>query len=151
MKIYVDADACPVQEEIIDISYTYCVKTIFVKSYAHFSHETLPEHIKTVYVDAHSESADYKIVQLTKRGDIVITQDYGLASLCLAKGCYVLHHKGFQYTNKNIDTMLAQRHASAQARKGGIRTRGPKPFTRENKLKFHKRFTQFIDKLQNNR
>lgn len=145
MKIYVDADACPVQQEIVQLSNTFHMNAIFVKSYAHFSHDIFPEHIKTIYVDAHSESADYKIVQLTHRSDIVITQDYGLASLCLAKGCYVFHHKGFQYTNKNIETLLAQRHASAQARKSGKRTRGPKPFTAENKHFFLKRMTHFLE------
>src|SRR5690625_935240 len=114
----------------------YEIQGVFIKSFSHFSHDETPNFIETVYVDHAADAADYKIVQSVNKGDIVITQDYGLASLCLGKGCYVLHHKGFQYTNKNIDTLLAKRHAGAQARKAGFRTKGPKPFTNEERTKF---------------
>lgn len=136
MKIYIDADACPVQDEVIEVCKMYEIQGVFIKSFSHFSHKEMPRLIETIYVDQSADAADYKIVQSVKKGDIVITQDYGLASLCLGKGCYVLHHKGFQYTNNNIDNLLAKRHAGAQARKAGFRTKGPKPFTNDERNKF---------------
>src|SRR5690625_1919473 len=136
MKIYVDADASPVQNEVISVAEKYTIPVVLVKSFSHFSHDELPAHVKTIYVDKGADVADFEIMKLAKRNDIIITQDYGLASLCLGKGCIVLHHKGFQYTNKNIDRLLSIRHASAIARRGGYRTKGPKPYTEEERTKF---------------
>ena len=58
--------------------------------------------METIYVDSGADAADYRIMQLAKE-DLIVTQDYGLASLALAKGCIVLHHKGYKYTNDNIE------------------------------------------------
>ncbi len=147
VKIFVDADASPVQNEVIEICRAYDIHGVFIKSYSHFSHTDLPSFIDTIYVDSASDAADYKIVQTVAKGDIVITQDYGLAALCLGKGCHVLHHKGFQYTKTNIDELLAKRHAGAQARKAGFKTKGPKPFTNEDREKFYERLTVLVEKI----
>lgn len=136
LKIYVDADACPVQDMIIDIAEETNIQVVLVRSYDHFSHKTLPEHVETIHVDKGADVADFKIIQLAKKHDIVVTQDYGLASLCLAKNCTVLHHKGFMYTHHNIDQLLHTRHMSAMARNSGEKTKGPKPFTEEDKQAF---------------
>ena len=61
-------------------------------------------------------------MQLAKE-DLIVTQDYGLASLALAKGCIVLHHKGYKYTNDNIEQLLQTRYLSAMVRKSGKRTK----------------------------
>lgn len=136
MKIFIDADASPVQAEVIAIGEKYKLHVLIVKSYAHFSHEQIPNHVEIIYVDSEQDAADFAIVKRIQPNDIVITQDYGLASICLAKGCQVLHHKGFLFTEKNIDRLLAMRHESAKARRAGQRTRGPKPFTNEEREKF---------------
>lgn len=136
MKILVDADACPVQREIIQVAKKERVSVYLVKSYSHFSHEQLPELVETIYVNPGADSADYKIVELADQGDIVITQDYGLASLCLTKNCTVLHQRGFLFTEKNIDRLLATRHQSARIRRAGGRTKGPRALTTEDRKKF---------------
>lgn len=136
LKIFIDADACPVQDEVIDLAAQYDKKVVIVKSFSHFSHEELPEFVDTIYVDKGAEMADMKIMQLTEKNDIIITQDYGLAALCMGKGCRVLHHKGFEYTTDNIDRLLTMRHAGQMARKAGHKTKGPKAFTSEDKQKF---------------
>lgn len=146
MRIYVDADASPVQTEVIQLCKNFNLEAVFVKSYAHYSFDPLPDFAKNVYVDHGADAADYEIVRRVQAGDIVITQDYGLASLCLAKKVFVFHHKGFQYTNENIDRMLAERHMSAQARKAGLRTKGPKALTQAAKEKFYERLAAFIAK-----
>ncbi len=136
MKIYVDADASPVNDIVIEVATGKKIPVILVKSFDHFSRAEEIDGVKTVYVDTGADAADYRIMQLAERGDVLITQDYGLASLGLGKGCPVLHHKGFAYTNDNIDQLLQSRHLSAKARRSGQKTKGPKPFTSEDREKF---------------
>lgn len=136
MKIYVDADASPVTDIVINEAKQYHIPVVLVKSYSHFSPKQENSGVQTIYVDTGADSADYRILKEAKADDIIITQDYGLASLGLAKSCIVLHHKGFSYTDENIDTLLQTRHLSAQARKAGKKTKGPKPFTEEDREKF---------------
>ncbi|WP_217587233.1 YaiI/YqxD family protein [Lentibacillus saliphilus] len=144
MHIYIDADACPVTKTVISEAQQKHIQVTLVKSFNHFSHDQQGEGVHTIYVDSGSDAADYRITALVSRGDIVITQDFGLASLCLAKGCYVLHHKGFAYTNANIDRLLANRHASAKARRAGYKTKGPKAFTEEDEVAFKRLLIQTI-------
>jgi len=144
VHIYVDADACPVVQPIVDVAHAYGLSVTLVKNYSHYSHSEYPAHVTTVYVDKGSDAADFKIVQLAKKGDIVITQDYGLASLCLNKQCYVMHHKGFLFTEHNIDRLLHSRHMSMMARRSGERTKGPKAFSKEDENAFIEAFEQLI-------
>lgn len=146
MKIYIDADACPVKDIIIEEGTKREYEVILVTSISHYSHKEDPPGVQTIYVDNGKEAADYRIMKLSKKGDLLITQDYGLASLALAKGCTVIHHKGFSYTNENIDELLQTRYLSAQARKAGQRTKGPKAFTKEDKDIFRERFVHLIEK-----
>lgn len=148
MKIYVDADACPVKDSIIAIAKENHKLVVLVKSFAHYSNKPQPEGVKTIYVDTDTDAADYRIMQLANSEDIIVTQDYGLASLALAKGCTVIHHKGFQYTNENINQLLEARYASAMARKSGKRTKGPKAFTAEDEKKFNERFRSILEKTE---
>ncbi|WP_047981488.1 YaiI/YqxD family protein [Ornithinibacillus contaminans] len=136
MKIYVDADASPVKDIVISVAHDFGLQVVLVKSISHYSHDEAMDGVETVYVDTGADAADYRIMKLADRLDIIITQDYGLASLGLGKGCLVLHHKGFAYTNENIDQLLQTRHLSAKARRSGHKTKGPKPFTDEDRKKF---------------
>ncbi|RPF53384.1 YaiI/YqxD family protein [Aquisalibacillus elongatus] len=144
MKIYVDADACPVKDIIIEESEKRGLPVVLIKSYAHFSNQPEPSHVETIYVDSENEAADYKMMQLVQSNDVVITQDYGLASLLLAKQCTILHHKGFRYTPQKMDTLLHTRYASAMERKSGKRTKGPKALTDHDREKFRKQFLKTI-------
>lgn len=146
MKIYIDADACPVKDIIISEGTKAEIPVVMVTSFSHFSNAEQPSGVETIYVDSGADAADYRIMKLAQRGDLIVTQDYGLASLGLAKGCTVLHHKGFIYTSENIDQLLQTRYLSAMARKGGKRTKGPKPFTSEDKEKFRELFIKIISK-----
>jgi len=146
MKIYVDADASPVNDIVIEVATGKKIPVILVKSFDHFSRAEEVYGVETVYVDTGADAADYRIMQLAERGDMLITQDYGLASLGLGKGCTVLHHKGFAYTNDNIDQLLQSRHLSAKARRSGQKTKGPRPFTSEDREKFK---TLLVKTLEN--
>ncbi|GAA0451024.1 YaiI/YqxD family protein [Alkalibacillus silvisoli] len=136
MKIIIDADACPVTEETIKEAQKYTIPVLMVKSFAHFSPFDEQEGVETIYVDSDAEAADYKIMQQANKGDLIITQDYGLASLALPKSCTVMHHKGFLYSEHNIDQLLQSRYLNAMARKSGQRTKGPKAFTKEDREHF---------------
>ncbi|WP_080875520.1 YaiI/YqxD family protein [Oceanobacillus timonensis] len=144
MKVYVDADACPVKNIIIQEAGKKNISVILVTSISHFSLQEYPDWVETVYVDTGADAADYRIMKLVEKGDIVITQDYGLASLALAKGCHVLHHKGFAYTNHNIDQLLQSRYLSAKERRSGKHTKGPKALTEEDREKFLKLFQKYL-------
>ncbi|MED4206987.1 YaiI/YqxD family protein [Neobacillus mesonae] len=146
MKIYVDADACPVKDIIISEAVSVEIPVILVTSFSHFSNANQPPGVETIYVDSGADAADYRIMKLAASDDIIVTQDYGLASLGLAKGCLVLHHKGFTYTNENIDQLLQTRYLSAMARKSGKRTKGPKPFTQEDREQFRQLFKKAISR-----
>jgi uncharacterized protein len=146
MKIYVDADACPVKDIIISEARNAGIPVILVTSFSHFSNAEQPSGVETIYVDSGADAADYRIMKLAEKGDLIVTQDYGLASLGLAKGNIVLHHKGFIYTNENIDQLLQTRYLSAMARKSGKRTKGPKPFTAEDREQFRRVFKQVISR-----
>lgn len=145
MNVYVDADACPVKKTIISVAREFDVPVVLVKSFSHFSHEDEQPGVETVYVDTGAEAADYRIMQCAQKEDIIITQDYGLASLGLSKGCTVLHHKGFAYTNHNIDQLLQTRYVNAMARKSGKRTKGPKAFNSEDEMKFRDLFWKTLE------
>jgi uncharacterized protein len=144
MKIYVDADASPVKDIVIAVAKNFDIQVVLVKSINHFSNDEKVDGVETVYVDTGADAADYRIMQLAKKGDLIITQDYGLASLGLGKGCLVLHHKGFAYTDQNIDQLLETRHLSAKLRRSGQKTKGPKPFTDEDRNKFRSLLEQVV-------
>ncbi|NBJ67976.1 YaiI/YqxD family protein [Roseburia sp. 1XD42-34] len=145
MQIYVDADACPVKDQIIKLAREFQIPVTLVQSFSHYSSKAMPEGAETIYVDSGADAADYRIMKLVSQGDVIVTQDYGLASLGLAKRCDVVHHKGFIYTDENIDSLLQTRYLNAMARKSGKRTKGPKAFSEEDRKLFETRFRSLLE------
>lgn len=144
IKIIIDSDASPVKDIVIDEAGKRGISVILVASYAHYSNKINPSHVETIYVDSAKEAADYRIMQLINKEDMLITQDYGLASLALGKKARVLHHKGFQFDQNNIINLLESRYLSAQIRKSGKRTKGPKPFTTDDANKFRQLLIELL-------
>ncbi|SFK77458.1 hypothetical protein SAMN05216235_1673 [Salinicoccus halodurans] len=145
MKVIVDADACPVKDIIIRETERKWIPVVLVSSLSHYSVQDIPGHVETVYVEAGPDAADFKIVQLAEPDDLIVTQDYGLASLLLPKGCAVIHHKGFEYSDENINHLLETRYMGNMIRKSGGRTKGPKPFSKEDQHAF---LTLFLRKIE---
>ncbi|TLG79507.1 YaiI/YqxD family protein [Vagococcus zengguangii] len=143
MRIIIDGDACPVKQEIYQVALETKTPVILVSSYDHVS-DKHPEQVEVVYVDRGADSADYKIIGIIQAHDILVTQDYGLASLALPKKVRVLHHTGKEYTYANIDQLLEQRHHSAKLRRSGQRTKGPSKLTIEQKEIFKALLTKII-------
>jgi uncharacterized protein YaiI (UPF0178 family) len=146
MKLFIDGDGSPVKNEAMEIASAYGIETVLVTSIDHYSDKETPENVRIVYVDKGFDSADFKIMSMIKRGDVLVTQDYGLASLALAKGARVLHHYGFEYTNQNIDNLLANRYMGQMERKSGGRTKGPKSYTAADRDHFEVKLNEMLSK-----
>lgn len=126
MRILVDADACPVVDRVVKAARQHGLPCVL---YCDTAHRMEKPGATTVIVGQGADSADFALVNAVAAGDIVVTQDYGLAAMCLARGALVLNQDGMQYTNDNIDALLAQRHTAAKVRRAGGRLRGNAPRT----------------------
>jgi len=144
-KIIVDADASPFKNEIIDLSMKYNIELFFVFSTSHISN--YPDYVKKIMVDNVKEAADLAVVNLAKENDIIITQDYGLAAMVLAKKSRVLLNRGQVADQKNIDQLLAFRHISAKNRKNRVKVKGPAKITENDKKKFLNQLEQMIKEI----
>lgn len=143
-KVYVDADACPVKEEILKLCEEYKIEVFFVASFRNMT-EKYPQ-IQWIWVEPGRDSADIAIMNHIKEWDIVVTDDIGLSAGCLGKGAKVLNSRGGIIDDSNIDILLATRHISAVERRAGNRTKGPKKFQKEDKIKFSMVLKKFLSK-----
>lgn len=115
------------------------------------AHVLTPEpSVQVVTVDASDQSADLYIANVLTRADILVTGDYGLAALGLARGAAVLTPRGKRIRESDIDGLLTQRHLSARQRRSGKRTKGPKPFTEEDRSRFQQKLTTLLRGMQEN-
>ena len=103
----------------------------------------VPAEIITVSQGA--DSADFRIVNLLDAGDIVVTQDYGLAAMCLAKNATALNQNGLIYSEKNMDELLLSRHIHKKVRRAGGRMKGPKKRTKQQDESFDKALTVLLE------
>ena len=126
MKLLIDADGCPVVDIAIRLCQNYKIPCLLLCDTAHEFHR---DGITTLIFDKGADSVDFALVARVDPGDLVITQDYGLASMCLAKSARALHQDGWEYTAENIESLLLVRHNSARYRRGGGRVKGPKKRT----------------------
>ncbi len=142
MKIIIDADACPVVDIAVDTAKERNIECIIV---CDNTHSIQKDGVVTVVVDKGSDSADCKIANITQKGDVVITQDYGLAALVLGKGGKALNQNGLIYTDDNIENLLFSRYIGKKERMAGNRTKGPQKRTAQNDTDFVKAFNLCLD------
>ena len=109
MKVLIDADACPVVDIAVKLCRKYCIECVLLCDTAHTMHR---DGAATLVFDKGADSVDFALVNRVDSGDIVITQDYGLASMCLARNARIMHQDGWEYTEYNISGLLEQRHAA---------------------------------------
>ena len=122
MNVLIDADACPVVDLAVALCNKFDISCLLLCDTAHILHK---DGATTYVFDKGADSVDFALVNRVTPGDIVITQDYGLASMCLARKAHVLHQDGWEYTEFNISGLLEQRHAARKFRASGGRTKGP--------------------------
>lgn len=145
MHIYVDADACPVVDIIEDKARKYKVSVMLLCDTNHVLSSAYSE---VMLVGAGADAVDYKLISICHKGDIVVSQDYGVAAMALGKGAYAIHQSGKWYTNDNIDRMLMERHLNKKARRNSNKAhlKGPKKRTKKDDERFSESFEKLIQK-----
>ena len=134
VKIYVDADACPVKNEIERIATRHNLTTYMVcNGGIRPSRNTL---IKLVIVKKAFDATDNWIIDHIGKADICVTNDIPLAELCIKKGALVITPNGKTFTQDNIGMALATREIMGQIREIGEATTGPAPFSKKDRSKF---------------
>ena len=142
MTIYIDADACPVIRIAESIARKHGIPVVLL---CDTSHRLTSDYSTVKVIGAGADAVDLALINLCRRGDIVITQDYGVAALALGKGAGAIHQSGMLYTDDNIDRLLMERHLAKKARRNGKHhLKGPAKRTDEDDRHFAESFEQLI-------
>ena len=145
-RILVDADACPVVRQVEKIACRHGLPVVLLCDEHHVMRS---EYAQVRYVSSGADAVDIALMNLCCKGDIVVTQDYGVAAMALGRGAFAIHHSGKRYTNANIDMMLMERHLAKKARRasGKHHLRGPSKFTEEDRRQFASAFEMLITEV----
>ena len=146
MKILVDADACPVVSIVEHVASKYRIPVILLCDTNHVLQSAYSE-VKVI--GAGADAVDFALVGLCQKGDLVVTQDYGVAAMILGKGAYGIHQSGKWYTDENIDRMLMERHISKKIRRSESKhhLREPAKRTAEDDARFDEALERLILKI----
>lgn len=142
MRILIDADGCPVVDLTVGIAVKSGIECIIL---CDTSHEFKRDGAETIVVEKGADSVDFKLVNLVREGDVVVTQDYGLAAMCLARKAVPLSQNGMVYTDENIDRLLFTRYVSKKIRNAGGRMKGPSKRTPEQDKAFEAALKKLIE------
>lgn len=155
--LYIDADACPVTREALACARRAHVPVIIVGN----TTQNLERHIRaddprgpetsrsgfwagTLAVGVGSDAADFAIVERLEAGDVVVTQDIGLASMVLGRGAAAIGVRGRIFDKATIDMQLFIRHEEKKVRRAGGRTQGPAAFTDEDRTRFRENLMRLL-------
>lgn len=144
MQIFVDADACPVTRIV---EQTARERGIPCSLLCDTNHVLSSDYSEIKIIGAGADAVDFALINLCHKGDIVVTQDYGVAAMALGKGAYAIHQSGRWYTNENIDRLLMERHMAKKARmgKGKHHLKGPAKRTQEDDDRFRESFEKLVE------
>ena len=141
MTILIDADGCPVVDITVRIAAEHQIECVILCDTAHVFEKS---GAKTITVSKGSDSVDFALVNMVQAGDIVVTQDYGLAAMCLARRAIPISQNGMVLSNDNIDALLDQRHMAKKIRMAGGRLKGNPKRTREQDVAFERQLKGLI-------
>ena len=142
MRVYIDADACPVIRTAEGIARKYDIPVILL---CDTSHQLTSDYSTVKVIGAGADAVDIALINFCKRGDVVVTQDYGVAAMALGKGAKAIHQSGKWYTDDNIDSLLMERHLAMKARRSGKHhLNGPRKRTEEDDRRFAESFERMI-------
>ena len=146
MKIYVDAGACPVVSIVEQVAGKYKIEVMLL---CDTNHVLNSDYSEVKIIGAGADAVDFALINLCKKNDIVVTQDYGVAAMALGKGAYAIHQSGKGDTDQNIDQLLMERHFGKKARRasGKNHLKGPKKRTEEDDVKFFRSFEKLIKSI----
>ncbi len=145
MKILVDADGCPVKNIVIKVAKNFSIPVIMVTDTSHVIEDDYSE---VIIVGKGKDAVDHALINRLYEGDIVVTQDYGVATMALSKKAYAINQNGFLYTNDNIDRLLFQRYLGQKIRQSGGRTKNAKKRKKEDNKRFEKNLIDLINRLE---
>lgn len=145
MKILIDGDGCPVISLAVQVAQSYGIEVVICCDTAHYIKR---DDVKVITVSKGNDAVDFRLVNEIKEGDILITQDYGLAAMGLAKKAHPIHQNGFRYTDKNIEQLLFTRHVGKEVRRKGGRTKGPSKRTKEQDEAFVRSLRELVIELK---
>lgn len=147
MKILVDADACPVTRIVERVAKKHDLECVLLCDTNHILESDYSE---VKIIGAGADAVDFALLNICKKGDIVVTQDYGVAAMILGKGAHGIHQSGKWYTNQNIDQMLMERHLAKKARmgKGKHHLKGPSKRTQEDDKRFEESLERLVEKVK---
>lgn len=148
MRIFIDADACPVVRIAENVAKEYSVPVTLL---CDTNHIMFSDYSEVKIVSAGADAVDFALVNLCNSGDIVITQDYGVAAMALGKNALAIHQSGMWYTQDNIDGLLNKRAVAAKARRASRKNhfKGPKKRTEEDDKRFEESFRKLVRKSLN--
>lgn len=143
MRMLIDADACPVTKIAADTAKKYQIPVILVCDVNHVQH--IPD-AQVIVVDQGADAADIALANTCRTGDLVVTQDYGVAALALGRGGYAIHQSGRWYTNDNIEALLLERYAAGKQRRSKSRNhlKGPPKRTPDDDRRFVRSLEELI-------
>ena len=146
MRIYVDADACPVKNIIEEVAKDYGIPVTMIIDVNHILYSDYSE---IVTVSQGADSVDLALVNRIEKGDVVVSQDYGVAALSLGKGAHAIGNSGLWYTKDNIDRLLFERFMHGKVRRAGKMGRGggPKKRTDADDENFRQSFKKLINNI----
>lgn len=145
-QVLIDADACPVVQEAVSAAHQAGLPAMILCDEHHLLRS---DYAQVRHVASGADAVDIALMNLCRRGDIVLTQDYGVAAMALGRGAYAIHHSGRRYTDDNIDLLLMERHAAKKARRASAKhhLRGPAKFTDADRSRFSAAFSALIDEV----
>lgn len=144
--ILVDADACPVVRIVEQVAARFQLPVTLL---CDTNHILQSDYSQVKVIGAGADAVDFALVNLCQRGDVVVTQDYGVAAMALGKGAYGIHQSGRLYTQDNIDQLLMERHLAKKARQSSKHhLKGPRKRTREDDERFQASFTQLLQTIE---
>ncbi len=146
MKILVDADACPVKKQIVSIAKNYSIPVLM---FIDTSHSLNDGYSEVIMVDKGRDAVDIALINRTTKKDIVVTQDYGVATMALSKHAYAINQNGLIYNKDNIDKLLFERHLSQKVRRSrsGGKTTNPKKRQKSDDERFEQSFKRLCDEV----
>ena len=145
MKIFIDADGCPVVNKTVLLCREFEKECIII---CDTSHQIERQGAQTIVVEKGADSTDFRLVNMLAKGDIAVTQDYALAAMSLSRGARIINQNGLEYTDSNIDSLLMSRFIAKKVRSAGGRLKGPARRTKEQTETFVKKLREILEESQ---
>ena len=142
MRILIDADGCPVVDMAVRLARQNHIDCLIICDTSHFFEK---EGATTITVSKGPDSVDFALVNMIQTGDIVITQDYGLAAMCLARKGTAVSQNGMIYDDSNMDALLFARYSAKKIRNSGGRIKGPAKRSADQDRQFEDVFLRLIN------